>query len=463
MQGIEWASPPPRPSPTRSQLAAFGEHIASTVSRFRAIEWSIAYAGFLAYIFVATTYRFPLGRASMIVGLLGLLFLHQKLRMTPLLAWLGFFWVWTVAGLLLAPWEGSRFESYYHEEVVTQVIDLTKVWLITFVAINVLRSRSQVRFFMVFFLACFAIYPAKGTIVNYFTGNMREGRAGWEYIFANPNAMASLSLLPLGMAAALLPVDRNKLIRLGAITTIFVLPVVILFTQSRAGFIGLAVFGAFALAGRITLKRLIPLFVVVVLSIMYAPQGVWDRVGGLARTRSVTELSDLEDSGSAEARWNIWILASRIIRDHPFTGVGFGGYPFVHADYGRDAFSATPYAARGWRDTHSTYLNVTAEGGIPGLFLFLGIVGSSLYRAEFIRRRARRVLPAQARQIYLLEATVVAYLTAGIFGTYHKFVFIYLYLALVWALVLLLEKDFRVARTSILPRTLSAATGHRCQ
>jgi O-antigen ligase len=449
MRGFEGAVRPTPASPTRSQLAAFGEHLSRTASRFRAIEWTLAYAAFIVYVFVATTYRFPLGRGAMIVALLGLLFMRQRLRATPLLFWFGLFWLWLGFGYLLAPWEGSRFEPFYHEEMTTQLIDMTKIWLICFVAVNVLRSRSQVRFYMVFFLACFAIYPARGTIVNYFTGNTRWGRAAWDHIFGNPNAMASLSILAVGIAAALLPVERNKLFRLGAVSTIVVLPVVILFTQSRAGFIGLALFGAFALAGRINLKRLVPLALVIVLSIFYAPQGIWDRMAGLVQTRDPSQLSELEDMGSAEARWNIWILAGRIIRDHPFTGVGFGGYQYVHADYGREVFLSIPRTTRGLRDTHSTYLNVLAEAGIPGLVLLLAIVAATILRAEVTRRRARRVLPEYSRQIYLLEAAIVGYLTAGIFGTYHKFVFPYLYLALIWVLVLMLEKDLAAARSGV--------------
>ena len=104
---------------------------------------------------------------------------------------------------------------------------------------------------MIFFLACYALFPVRGTMVNYFVAHYTIfGRALWNYTYRNPNDLAALTLLPLSTAAALLATERTGWIRLGAIAGIAVLPVLILMTQSRGGFIALCVFAAFALRGQ---------------------------------------------------------------------------------------------------------------------------------------------------------------------------------------------------------------------
>ena len=77
-----------------------------------------------------------------------------------------------------------------------------------------------------------------------------------------------------------------------------------------------------------------------------------------------------------------------------------------------------PPAARGFRDTHSTYLNVAAETGIPGLILFLAMIAVVAAGAELTRRRAAGT--ARARQLFALELGLLAFLMHGIFGSLAK-------------------------------------------
>jgi O-antigen ligase len=120
-----------------------------------------------------------------------------------------------------------------------------------------------------------------------------------------------------------------------------------------------------------------------------------------------------------------------MIADEPVTGVGLGAYPEVHYRYAlRPVFNPT---AQGKRDTHSTYLKIFAETGVVGLILFLGLVGFTLFDAERTRRRMQTLDPSGAKQLYYMELGMIAYLVAGIWGSYGELVPTYLFLSLIYA------------------------------
>lgn len=78
-----------------------------------------------------------------------------------------------------------------------------------------------------------------------------------------------------------------------------------------------------------------------------------------------------------------WQAASDMIRDHPWTGVGFSNYEPVYSQY---ALMNWPNALG---HAHNYYLNVTAELGIPGLLAYLLLWGVILHQtARALRRRS---------------------------------------------------------------------------
>jgi len=90
-----------------------------------------------------------------------------------------------------------------------------------------------------------------------------------------------------------------------------------------------------------------------------------------------------------------------------------------------------PRTAIGFKDTHSTYLNVAAETGVPGLLLFLLTVAVVAISSERTRRKARGTV--RADQLLALELGLLAFMLAGIFGSFAKLSFLYIQLAVMWA------------------------------
>jgi O-antigen ligase len=312
-------------------------------------------------------------------------------------------------------------------------VDATaRVGLIMFVIVNTLRSRSQQRFFMFFFLGAFALYPARGTLVNYFIGGYDlGGRAIWNNQFANPNDLAALTLLQLSLALAFLAREPKGWPRLAALSALFVLPLIILLTQSRGTIIG---FGVAALLFVATQRRrgrtLLIAAAVGGMLVALAPASVWERLGGLRHVADTDQLAAVDPEGSAEQRFEIWKVAAVVIADHKVKGVGAGAYIPAHLDYTRSGrFAPT---ARGARDAHSTYITLVAETGFIGFAIFMSLLVGTLLKAERVRRRARERLPRTAQQLLCLELGLIGFFAAGVFASYAHLAMTNIFIALLW-------------------------------
>ncbi len=399
-------------------------------SAFQGVRWTVAFAALLGFLFVIVSYQIRIGTALMAVAIVGLLLERSRIRLPSFLVLFGLFVVWAWLG-----WDGSS-------DVYDELIVMGKAWLIGIVVVSTLTDRRRLRLFVLAFLLFFALYPARGALFNYFlVGYSNRGRALWNFIYANPNDLAALALLQLSMAAALLATEPKGVYRKGAMAAAVVLPVLILLTQSRGAFIGLLAFGLLALSGGRRRARALAMLAVVGLSaMMVVPNSAWERFGMLKSiARSGTEsLATLEDLGSAEQRWQIWQASFRIISDHPLAGVGLGAYGRVQAVYSPEL---------GRADTHSTYLNLAAEVGFPGLLLFLGVVALPLIHAERVRRRIKQVRPRSAEHLYLLELGLLGFLVAGIFASYARLTFLYLHLVILWSSAEVYRRDLQAVES----------------
>ncbi len=383
------------------------------------ITWTPTFVVFLCYACIMLSARLPIASAVMAVGLLSLAVQRERLR-TPKfvllfaawIAWAGVGYVWT---------------RYPEQLVWDSLIEHGKLVLVTFVAVNALRTMTQARYFMVGVLVAFILFPARSSIVGYLLGNRLFGRAIGPIPYENPNDLAALCVLMLGPALALWAgAARRSLLRWVGVAAAAPLLVVIVLTQSRGAFLALAIIAlpsAIALARRRP-RSAIALASLVTLALYLAPATFWQRMQGLRKATSVQTINEMDPEGSARTRFAVLQTAIRIVQDHPVVGIGLGAYGLANAHYS---------PALGDLDTHNTYLNILAETGVPGLVLFIALVTSVLLDARETRRRVKGVWPAQAEVLRWLQYGVIGYLVAGIFGSYARVAFPYLFLALMWS------------------------------
>jgi O-antigen ligase len=331
--------------------------------------------------------------------------------------------------------------TLYPTLVYAKLQIVVKLWFIALVAANALRTREQLRFFLTFWLACFAFYPVRGAIFNYYIYHENLfGRAIWNYIFSNPNDLALYCILQLSMAFGLNAIEEKGPVRHGARLGMAVVPFLILITKSRGAFLGFAVFLAFVLSGhRRRAQAIILTLLVGGLVLAVAPSGVLDRVFALKNIESTGNVAAADEEGSAEQRYEIWKVARSIIREHPVVGVGLGAYPAAHRlNSRRSQFKPT---ARGARDTHSTYLNVTAELGFVGLIIFLSSYAGLMLAVDKQRRRAKKLRPLTAQTLFMLEAGLLGFFTAATFGSAAHVSFLILHATMMWCIAELVRRE----------------------
>ena len=383
------------------------------------VEWTVTLVGVVIYLFVIMTYLIPVGDIASIgigIALLGLVVAGNRVRFPPVCIAFIVYLGWAFFGSAVA---------LYPSVTQAKLLDLTKVGLIMLALVNAAVSPRQLRLVLVMFLTAFVMFPARGTIFNYFlySNTVMGGRAAWRDMFSNPNDMASLCLFPLALAIGYSMTATLRVTRIASGIAIGLISLALLLTQSRGGFIAAAFFLALVI---VTQKRNRTRTMVVgallgTIVIIAAPGGVFDRMLGLKKVSTETAMTGVDPEGSAAERWAIWETAADIIESHPLNGIGFGGYPRANA-----RFNPT----LGARDSHSTYLNVAAETGLLSLPLFLAMFVVVIANAHKVRKSLPPPMIGEGRRLQLVEFSLYGYLVAGIWGSYGKVALLYITLGL---------------------------------
>jgi hypothetical protein len=205
---------------------------------------SLAFVGVALFIFVIHSYKISVGQLAIIIGLFGVLAQRARFRLPPAFGWYLAFFAW--AALSTATSDASVLVASTGANLTWEKVeDLGKVILISIVLANALRDASQVSGFFLLWLGCFALFPVRGTLFNFAFGIGDFGRYSWNFIFRNPNDLAGIILLMLGITLAAAQAG-GKQIRLLAYIGTGILVLIVFLTQSRGAFLGLMVGAALA-------------------------------------------------------------------------------------------------------------------------------------------------------------------------------------------------------------------------
>jgi len=400
---------------------------------------ALAWYGLAIFTFFFVTQRLPelFTEFGIYLALLGLVLRPQGLSFPPPLRWAVVFLLWALVTALFAIAPETAWPALY---------DRLKALVVFFVVVNTLRTPQQLRFYILLILVAFVIYPARGTLMNYVHGITLHGRAIWNQIYKNSNDLAAITLLMLGLALAIATVKtQNARVRRAAAALVPVTLLIILLTQSRGVFLGLLVgFGPPLLARlRKRPSSTVPVLVVVAVIAVLVPAASWHRFEGITnltetiggankrgRPPAGEDRLDQFASSSARERFDILKTGLHIAASYPVVGVGIGCYREANARYAPQL---------GDRDAHNTYVSLAAEMGLPGLLLWLGLVGSVMVQVR--RRRARLEADDRMIQVLWIERAIIGYLVAGFFGSYAGLTMFYLFLGILWAASNVLGSD----------------------
>jgi len=389
---------------------------------------SVSLFGMAIYLFCVHSFKLPIASAGIAIGLLGVLGNSSGVKFPPPLLLYTAFLTWCALCL-----PSSQFQSV----VSTTLVDNLKILLIFFVALNTAKTLSQLAIFIGLWVLFFGLYPARGTFFNFVAGIGDFGRYAWNFSFSNFNDLAAYGIMVMALSAFLLAGRFQRWIRIGALISTGGLSLLVILTQSRGAFIGLVLAFLMLMFRSKNRGRLIRFGGIAVLGIvLLAPGAVWERFSRMKYLGNTDTLGEADSS--AEQRFVLLQIAFAIAKEHPLTGVGLGAYPEAHGQYA-EARKEWQFG-RGNRDAHNMYLSLAAETGIPGLALFLAMLGSALLRATRVERRLRQGHAIEADQLRMLRFGLVAYLIAAVFGSFHRVSFLYLYIAILWSAAELFER-----------------------
>lgn len=398
--------------------------------------WSVGTITFIFYLFIIHSFKVNAAQATLVTGIVSVLLLARPLRISPSMKWYALFLVWSLITLPLSNKLAISWEAW---------LNVFKIWLICFMLYNIVRTPGQYRLIALAWLAMFAFYPVRGTLVNFLIGSSSFGRYAWNFTFSNFNDLAALTILPMALTTDRLRSSENKFIKLCALAGMLVLPFIVLITQSRGGLLGMGMFFAYMLArSKQKLRISLALVAIGFGAVMFAPQSAWERFAGM---KNLTDTSNIQDAdGSAAQRFTILKIALNVSKDNALVGVGIGAYPYSHALY---ALKRSEWAsARGARDTHNTYVHVFAETGLIGFSLFF-MTFFSAYKelASTARRLKKSTDPADKEmrdRCQAFQAGFVGFAVCAIFGSLDTMVFPFLFITLAAAAV-------RIPRASTAP------------
>ena len=401
--------------------SGYVQGLSGPVTQVSMNQMTMTLFGLFIYLFCVHSFKLPLASLGIAIGVLGVMARPNEMTFPAPVLWFGTWLLWcTITGVT------SPFPSAVNDSL----IEYLKMFLIFFVAINAARTMSQLAIFIGTWVLLFGLYPVRGTYLNFLIGAGTFGRYAWNFTFANYNDLASYAILVLAMSAFLLAGRYDRWIRIAAFLGAGSLSLLIILTQSRGAFLGLSLgFLLMLLRSRSRAKILRFGALASLAVVLVAPGDVWERFSRMKYLSSTETIAEAD--GSADQRYTLLQVGYAIAKSNLVKGVGLGAYPNAHGIYAeeRDEWRH----GRGNRDTHNLYLNLVAETGIPGAFLFIGILTSTLLFAAKVERRLRITMHVEAEQLRILRFGLIAYLIAAIFGTFHRVSFLYLYLAVLWS------------------------------
>lgn len=305
--------------------------------------------------------------AAMAAGstLLGMIFTRDKEWpfKGPAVWWLFIFTIWVTIS-----WQ-MGFDSAAEYDMWDRVM---KIYLMTFVALSLLKSKQQILAFAFITIASLGILASKGGLFTILTaGNYRVYGPPESFIEDN-NDFALATVVAIPMLYFLQLQLRQRWMRHMMTVVILLCAASVLGSQSRGGLLAICAMGAiFWLRGSNKVAIGLGLLVVVLIGLPMMPEAWWDRMA---------TIGNYTEDASAMGRINAWNVAVSVAK-HNFFGGGMSyQYPEIFEQYG--VYETTVRAA------HSIYFQILGNHGFVGLFLFLMIWLSAYRSASWLRKNA---------------------------------------------------------------------------
>jgi len=308
---------------------------------------------------------------------------------------------------IFADYQTDRIWSYYDK--------LSKELILAFCISGLMWSRHRIHMLLLVFCISIGFTSViEGLEVFVTAGGHKIVSSGG---LGDNNGIALVVLMTIPILYYLAQYSIQKYVKIVIFCVIPISIFAVIGSNSRGAFVGLLIIGVFFLWN--TKNKFIGITVCVLAAVfvlLTAPESWVDRVS--AMHSSVTETGE---NGSFMGRVVAWKISTLIALDNPLTGGGFDAvaqraiwYHYVE-HLSEVNFISTPELPPFPLVAHSIYFEVLGDLGFPGLFVFLSILGMSIFNCGRIRRqtRGRPELEWADDLARMLQISMVVYAVSG--------------------------------------------------
>jgi putative inorganic carbon (hco3(-)) transporter len=370
----------------------------------------------------------PLAKISGILILVALAFSFSSIRWHMPLE------VTFLALLVVQLWLSAAFSPVWRGGAVNLMLDFSKVLPLFIVIYGAVRSMNRLGWIL-FVQAASVAAIAVASIVSSHTlgGRLQSVLSGMS---GDPNDLAVLIDLTLPLCLALALTTRSLWKKFAWTITMLAMIYAVVLTASRAGALALAVVSLIcvwklgAKSRRLYLILLVPIAMI----------AFWVYAGSVLRARfdqgdasAASRGQSGEASASAQQRKELLLQSLKITAQHPLLGVGPGNFEFVSGF---------------WHVTHNSYTQMSAEGGIPALLLYLLLFWRSIVNLRKVNRYSATTKAAAVLSM-TLQASLAGYLVGSFFLSLGYHLFPYCLLAYTSALRLIESRKHSESNSAV--------------
>ena len=326
---------------------------------------------------------------------------HLLVATTTLIGGLLF---WMALSMLTALRPGNSFALVFDNFVKTAVMYVV-------IAGSVRGLRDVERLAFTYFAG--AVLYAAVVIVRFDVGVGDAWRLGHLYYYdANDFATFAVTAMPIGLY--FVHAGRRRGVQVCAAAGLAVLALGFVRSGSRGGFIALAAVACFVLFrySAVPLRRRLSVTGLVALVLLAtASEQYWQQ---MATILSDTDYNRTQESG----RLQIWRRGVGYMLDQPILGVGPGNFQVAEG-------TLSPFADRQrfgigvrWNAAHNSFIQVGAELGVPGLVLYVAMIGAAcaaLRQSSRYERPLADGLPGRSRLTPALTAALLGFVVGSVF------------------------------------------------
>ena len=307
----------------------------------------------------------------------------------------------TVMLILLGIWISITAMTAVIPEMASEVYGhYWKGIAIALLTTGLVKDKERFRWLFLLIPFCIGFLGAKRGLVGIVQGGAqyKDGPGGF---MADNNGFALMLNMSLPLLVGVATTDPRRSVRIAAIVLATLTVPAILFTFSRGGFLTLLVVsGLLFWRSRNRLVVAAVMAVALLGFVAFTSETVTQQYVERAST-----IDDYEEDGSAQGRLNAWRTSWYVFLDYPVVGVGPNNLAAVFRRY-------SPEVDR-FRVAHNAYFQLLSENGLPGLLLFLGALGTALWRMN--RLRGETALPWVVTQARMLQISIVAFMAGSMF------------------------------------------------